>query len=121
MIRSKFILKYVLGILFFIAGIGHFVKPEIYLQIMPPYLPFPILLIYISGFCESIFGLMLCFHKTSRIASWLIIALLIAIFPANIHMALHPEIFPQIPQIVLWIRLPFQGLLISWAYCYTKN
>ena len=90
------------------------------MSIMPPYLPYHIELVYISGACEIIIGALLIPESTRRIAAWLLIALLIAVFPANIQMTINyaNEHNPQ-----LWIsilRLPIQFLLIWWAWKYTK-
>ena len=88
---------------------------------MPPYLPWHYELVILSGIAEVVLGIALLIPKLSRIAAWGIIALLIAIFPANLHMTMHPELYPDIPVIALWIRLPIQGLLIAWAYYYTRG
>ncbi|MFO1520073.1 MAG: DoxX family protein [bacterium] len=119
--KVKVFFRYLLGIFFFFGGIGHFYKPELYLKMMPPYIPFPLAMIYISGFFESLFGLGVLIPKTTRWAAWGIILLLIAIFPANLHMALHPDQFPEIPYWGLLLRLPFQAVFIFWAYVYTKK
>jgi uncharacterized membrane protein len=116
----KQFLKYLLCILFLVAGSLHFLKPAIYMQIMPPYIPWPLFMVYFSGFCEVAFGLLLVLPKYSQWAAWGLIALLIAIFPANLHMALNPETFPQIPKVALLARLPLQLVFIAWAYWYTK-
>ena len=86
---------------------------------MPPYLPWHFAFVIISGVAEVVLGVGLLIPKTSRYAAWGLIFLLIAIFPANIHMATHPELYPNIPPIALWLRLPLQVLLILWAYWYT--
>lgn len=86
---------------------------------MPPYLPWPLFLVYLSGILEIILGIMVIVPKLTRIAGWGLITLLIAVFPANIHMALNPDLFPSISPIALWIRLPFQAVFIAWAYWYT--
>ena len=107
--------------LFYIsAGIMHFMRPEYYTLIMPPYLPWHLELVYISGICESLFGILLIPNKSRRIAAWFIIALLIAVFPANIQMTINyanehnPDLWISI------VRLPIQILLIWWAWVYTK-
>ena len=91
-------------------------KPGTYLKIMPPYVPAPLLMIYISGVFEILLGLLVLPQKTRKLAGWGLIALLITVFPVNIHLALHPEIFPDVPVWVDWIRLPLQGLFIFWVY-----
>ncbi|MCA1632913.1 MAG: DoxX family membrane protein [Acidobacteria bacterium] len=116
----KIISKYLMAACFIVAGVNHFLNPAFYLKIMPPYLPWHSFLVYLSGLCEVALGLLLCVSKYSRFAAWGIIALLIAVFPANIHMATHPELYPEVNLAALWIRLPMQGLLIAWAYWYTR-
>ena len=104
-----------LGVVFVAAGCMHFLKPAPYVKIMPPVLPFPLLLVYLSGVAEVAFGVGM-FTRFSPWAAWGLIALLLAVFPANIHMALHPELTPKLPVWTLWARLPFQGVFILWAY-----
>ncbi len=87
---------------------------------MPPYFPAQALLVQVSGVAEILLGGMLMFERWRRLAGWGIIALLLAIFPANVHMALHPELFPQFTKAMLMIRLPIQGILIAWAYGFTR-
>ena len=103
------------------AGIYHFVNPKMYLKIMPPILPFPKELVYITGIFEIVFGLLLLPESTRPLGAWLIIALLIVIFPANIQMAVN---FWQRKNPYLWIaiaRLPLQFILIWMAWLFTKN
>ena len=88
---------------------------------MPPYLPWHEALIYVSGLAEIGLGGLLLFERWSRLAAWGLIALLIAIFPANVHMAMHPEQYAWASPLVLWLRLPLQGFLILWAYWYTGS
>lgn len=103
------------------AGLNHFRTPAFYTKIMPPYLPWHYELVLVSGFAEMLLGFLLLIPSTRMVAAWGIIALLIAVFPANLHMALHPEQFPDLPKIALWVRLPMQGLLIAWAFWYTRR
>ena len=114
-------MRYLLGLLFLAAGFNHFRDPDFYVKIIPPYLPWHIELVYISGVIEMLLGLLVLVPKYRVLAAWGLIALLIAIFPANLHMALHPENYPDIPPYVLWLRLPLQALLIGWAYWFTKR
>jgi uncharacterized membrane protein len=107
--------------MFILAGANHFIKPEFYLPMMPPYIPAHELMVSLSGIAEMILGLLLLVPKVSRLAAWGLVALLIAVFPANLHMALHSEQFPDIPQMGLWIRLPIQGVMIWWAWLYTRK
>ena len=107
---------YVMVVLYTVAGINHFISPRFYLKIMPPALPYHKALVNISGICEVVFALLLLPVATRHIAAWLIILLLIAIFPANIYMAIkwqrkhHPYLW------VAYARLPLQFVLIWWAY-----
>ncbi len=116
----KLILKYLLGVFFALAGLNHFINPDFYLRIMPPYLPWHLFLVYLSGCCEIVLGVMLLVPRYTRVAAWGLIALLVAVFPANIHMAINPELYPNIHPVALWFRLPLQSVLIAWAYWYTR-
>ena len=121
MLLFKLITKIIFGVLFAAAGANHFINPKFYLDIMPPYLPWHYALVIISGIAEVVLGIGLLIPQTSPYAAWGLILLLIAVFPANLHMALNPEMFPSIPTFALWLRLPLQGLLILWAYWYTAG
>jgi uncharacterized membrane protein len=110
----------VLGVFFIVAGLYHFINPDFYLTIMPPYLPWHLFLVYLSGFFEIVLGGMLLVAKFMRIAAWGMIALLVAVFPANIHMATNPELYPDINPVLLWIRLPLQAVMVAWAYWHTR-
>jgi uncharacterized membrane protein len=117
----KLILLYVMAALYVAAGVYHFVNPKMYQRIMPTYLPWHTPLVYISGVCEIVFALLLIPESTRPIAAWLIIILLIAVFPANIQMAVS---FWQKQRPTLWIalvRLPLQLVLMWWAWIYTKK
>src|SRR4051812_18768388 len=105
-----------MALLYLAAGINHFIQPAFYEAIMPPYLPGHPVLILLSGACEVLFALLLLSSYTRRIGAWCIIILLIAVFPANIQMAIN---YYQEHNTYLWLallRLPFQPLLIWWAY-----
>jgi len=121
MAKLKTISRYLYGLLFILAGLNHFANTELYVGIMPAYLPWPLALVYLSGVAEVVLGALLCFRPCAAWAAWGLIALLIAVFPANLNMALHPERWPSLPQLGLWLRLPLQGLLIAWAYWYTRR
>ena len=88
---------------------------------MPPYLPWHAELVYLSGIAEIMLGALLLPRQFAKLAAWGLIALCIAVFPANLHMALHAELYPAIPLWALWLRLPLQGLLIAWAWWYTRG
>ena len=105
-----------------VAGALHFIKPEPYLSIMPPYIPWHVAMVRVSGACEILGGLGLLVSGTSRAASWGLVALLIAVFPLNIYMAIHPieAGAASIAPVLRWGRLPLQLLLIWWLLWCTK-
>ena len=119
MSKLKLIMKWLLALFIFASGVMHFINAAFYLSIMPPYIPWHLAMVYISGLFEIVLGLMLIVPKFERLAAWGIIALLIAVFPANIHMALHTDLYPYISPVALWLRLPLQGVFIAWAYWFT--
>jgi len=106
--------------LYVAAGAGHFIVTRAYVRIVPDYLPAHRELVLISGVAEIAGGIGLLIPPTRRPAAWGIILLLIAVFPANLWMAQHPDRFPNIPTWILWLRLPLQLPLIWWAYQYTR-
>ncbi|MCC9654317.1 DoxX family membrane protein [Rhodopirellula sp. JC737] len=105
-----------LCVLFIAAGINHFVSPGVYLKIMPDYLPWPLPLVYVSGFFELLGGVGLAVPRMRRAAGWGLIALLVAVFPANVDMLMNAGQFPAIPVWALVARLPLQGVLIAWVW-----
>jgi len=116
--KLKLILKYLLAIFFVLAGLNHFINPGFYLKIVPPYLPWHLLLVYLSGLFEIVLGCLLLLPRFTTIAAWGLIALLVAVFPANIHMAVNHDLFPAYSVTALWLRLPLQFVFIAWAYWY---
>lgn len=119
--RIKIILKYLFAISFVLAGFNHFINTAFYLKIMPPFLPWHRPLVYLSGVIEIALGLLLIIRKSARVAAWGLIALLVAVFPANVHMAINQHLYPEYSGAALWLRLPLQIVLIAWAYCYTRQ
>ena len=109
-----------LAAFFVAAGSNHFVNPEFYVGIMPPYLPAHRELVYLSGFFEILGGLAVLVPGVRVLAGWGLIILLLAVYPANLHMALHPELFPDLPAFGLYARLPLQVPLVAWAYLATR-
>ena len=115
-----------MAVLYVIAGAMHFLVPEVYVQIVPPVLPGPLMLVYLSGIAEIALGLGLFHPRTRRLAAWGLIGLLIAIFPANVYMATSGVVIEGTPgggdpsEIVRWGRLPLQVILIAWAWWYTR-
>jgi uncharacterized membrane protein len=119
--KLALVMLWVLGIFFVLAGSFHFLRPGVYVKIMPPYLPWPRQLVYLSGIAEVALGVLVLIPRYRVPAAWGLIALLLAVFPANLHMALHPELFRKISPVALWLRLPLQGVLIAWVYWYTRG
>jgi len=120
---TKRVLLWLLGIFFTVAGIMHFVNTEFYLRIMPDYLPLHRELVYLSGLAEIALGMLVLIPATRLFAAWGLIVLLIAVFPANLHMAIQQ--LPMQPgepvnPLLLYLRLPFQGVFIAWAWWYTR-
>ena len=122
--RLKLVMRWLLAPLFVGAGANHFRDPDFYVRIMPPYLPWHAQLIFLSGVGELLCGLGVLFPPTRRLAAWGTIALLVAVFPANIHVA-----FNNVPVFgakegagaLGYVRLPFQAVLIAWAWWYTRD
>lgn len=118
--RIKTTSKYLLASLMIFAGTMHFANPAFFLKIMPPYLPMHKELVLLSGAFEISLGLLLLIPRFSRLAAWGIIALLIAVFPANIYLYQHQEIVPASSTIHL-LRLLLQGVLVLWAFWHTRQ
>jgi uncharacterized membrane protein len=117
------LLVVLMGLSYIWIGCQHFINPSFFLKIVPPYLPFHLELVYLSGGFEIIFGLGLLFKKTRFYAAWGLVFLLIAVYPANIYLA-----FNEIPQEAInvssfmasWVRLPIQFVLMGLAYKVSK-
>ena len=112
-----------MAVFYVVAGSAHFVRPEVYLPMMPPWLPWDRALIYLSGAAEMILGLLVLIPAFRPVAAWGLVLLLIAIFPANVHIALHDvPLFGRAEGFGVWnrARLPFQLVLIAWAWAYTR-
>lgn len=118
---AKIIFKWIFGIVFIFAGLNHFINPDFYLRIMPPYLPWHIFLVQLSGIIEIVLGILLLIPKFTRLAAWGLIALLVAVFPANIYMAMNTELFADLNPMLIYLRLPIQFVLIMWAFWFTKE
>lgn len=114
------VLKWLFGVLFALAGANHFINTAFYVGIMPPHLPWPAALVYASGAAEMILGLALLFSRTERLAAWGMILLMIAVTPVHVHMAFHPERYPDYSSTALWLRLLLQGVLLGLAFWFTR-
>lgn len=110
----------IMALFYIVAGANHFKNPKLYLRIIPPTLPYPTVLNWLAGAAEIILGILLLIPATSRQAAWGVILLLIAVFPANIYHLIEKGAGMKIPIWALWVRLPLQGLLIFWAFIYTR-
>lgn len=108
-----------LGLVFVAAGANHFVRPRMYRAIMPAYLPWHAQLVALSGYAEVLLGVVALIPRLRLPARWGLTALLIAVFPANVHMAIHPQRYAPIPRWLLWARLPLQAGLIAWVWWCT--
>lgn len=117
--------RFALAAFFVVAGTFHFIRPTLYLAIMPPFLPGPSALVAISGAAEIMGGLGVIFTFSRKAAGWGLIALLIAVFPANLQAVANGMVINSwsVPPWILWARLPFQLLFIFWVYrtCLTQS
>jgi len=109
-----------LAAFFISAGVNHFVIPKTYKQIVPPGIGDPETLVRVSGVAEIAGGVGVLVPRTRRLAGFGLIALLAAVFPANLYMALNPAKFAKIPVWALYARLPLQPLMMWWAWRATK-
>ncbi|TSD14714.1 hypothetical protein DP107_06975 [Haloglomus irregulare] len=117
-------LNYLLGAVFVVAGVMHFVAPRPFADVVPPEFPRPMALVYLSGVAEILLGLGVVVPRTRRLSAWGLIGLLTAVFPANISMAVRDVEVQGVPyepaDWMLWARLPLQGVLVLWAWWYTR-
>jgi uncharacterized membrane protein len=117
-------LLYLMALFYILAGVNHFRVPQFYVVIMPPVLPAHLALVLISGVAEIACGIGLLIPRTRVLAAWATIALLVAVYPANIHVALNDvPMFGQEQGMGIWnwVRLPFQFVLMAWAWWYTRD
>lgn len=120
-------LRYLMSAFYVVAGLLHFVYPAAYAQIIPPALPQQLALVYLSGVAEFVLGVGVAVPRTRRVAAWGLIGLLLAVFPANVYMAVSGVQVTGTPlgtlepsPLVRWARLPLQAVLILWAWWYTR-
>jgi len=119
----KLIAIYFFGPAYIYIGIRHFTEPDFFLSIMPNYMSFHLELVYLSGFFEILFGIMILFKKSRVLGAKGLILLLMAVFPGNIYLAQSSlaQSLLGVTQETAIIRLPFQGLFILFAYWFTKK
>ncbi len=116
-------LLWILGLSMIAVGVLHFVRPAPFVRIVPDWLPAPEALVYVSGFFEVLGGVGVLLPATRRWAAWGLVALYVAVFPANIHMAIHEvQLEPggDLPVWAMWARLPLQAVFIAWAWWFTR-
>jgi uncharacterized membrane protein len=125
--RYKRPLCYVMGALYVLAGVLHFVAPKTFARAVPPEFPRPVALVYLSGIAEVILGIGVTIRATRRQSAWGLVALLVAVFPANVHLATSdvatdavPEWAEGVTRLAVWARLPLQAVLVLWAWWYTR-
>ena len=105
---------------FFVGGIMHFAKPDLFLKIVPPYIPFPLAAVYISGAFELLGAIGLWLKPTRSLAGYGLMLLSVAVTPANIYMLQQADVFSEVPYWALVVRLPFQLLLIWLIWWCTR-
>jgi len=113
-----------MGAVYVVAGVTHFLAPKTYEAVVPPRLPRPRALVYASGLAEIGLGVGVLLERTRNVSAWGIVALLVAVFPANVYMATGedlPERVEDVPDAALWARLPLQAVLVAWALWYTDD
>jgi uncharacterized membrane protein len=119
---AKRVLLWLMGAFYVFAGVNHFLSPDFYLPMMPPYLPLHLELVYLSGVAEIVLGIAVLVPSLRSAAAWGIILLLIAVFPANLHIALYNVPLGGAVEglgVWNWVRPPFQAVFIAWAWWYT--
>ncbi len=118
--------RFLLGFVFILAGVLHFLRPKPYEQMMPEWLPLHREAVLISGVAEAAGGMALLADRSARAGCWWLVATLLAVFPANVHMAMEPDKVAflrggRIPGWLLWVRLPLQPLLIVLLLLVTRR
>ena len=103
------------GLLFILAGVNHFINSDFYVNIMPLYIPEHLMMVYVSGVFEAIGGISVLVPLLRRVAGWGLVALLIAVFPVHVHMITNHAEYPLIPYSILVARIPLQFILIAWV------
>jgi uncharacterized membrane protein len=113
----RLVLRWILVVFFVVAGANHFRTPAIYYGMMPAWVTWPVTANALSGVAEILGGIGLAIPPTQRLAGWGLIALLVVVFPANVHVALQGRMpGTDFSLATLWLRLPFQGLFIYWVW-----
>ena len=105
---------------FFVGGITHFTNPDFFVAIVPPWWKWPLFAVYASGAFEIVLAILALWPRTKSTAGWGLVALTIAVTPANVHMWLHPEQFPEVSETALSVRLVIQIFLIALIWWSTR-
>lgn len=120
----KELLRVPFALLFAASGVNHFSHTAWFMRLMPPYLPWHRELVLLSGAAELLLAVLLLSPRHSRLAAWGLVALLVAVFPANVHMAMTSgtpaAAMPEVSPLLSWLRLPLQSVLLAWALWYTR-
>lgn len=112
---------FALSVIFLFSGVNHFLNTDFYTGMMPAYLPAHRELVYLSGVLEVLGGVGLLFpFARARVGVGLVL-LLVAVFPANLHMAMNPETFTEFSAGALYLRLPLQFVLMAWVFWATRQ
>ncbi len=123
--KARTALNYVIAFAMVGVGITHFVNTPFFVSIMPPWIPFHEWMVWLSGVAEIIVGILLAVPRTRKLGGWALIALLVAVFPANIHMAIHhiqpAGVTEPVPEWAAWGRLPLQFLFMGIAWWIGKD
>lgn len=109
---------YLMAGLYVLAGIMHFIRPKMYLRIMPRYLPNHKLLVFLSGLAEISLGIGLCLEHTRNLSIYGIMVMLVVFLPVHFYMLSNEKAAAGIPQWILILRIPLQFVLMYWAYSY---
>lgn len=120
----KRISLFVLAGFYFLAGVNHFVNPDFYLPLIPPVLPYPEVINYLSGGLESLFGLLLLFSRYRSYAAYGIVFLLVLFIPSHVYFIMVGSCVEEglcVPNWIGWLRLILiHPLLIGWAWWHTR-
>lgn len=121
--RAQWLALVLASIFYTGAGVMHFIRPQLYLRLVPPYIPWHSAMVQVSGIFEILGGLGLLLPRTRRASAWGLVVLLVAVFPANLYMATHPVEAgaAAVSPAIRWARLPLQLVLIWWVLWCTDR
>ena len=121
--KYKILTIFVMGVMYVFIGIKHFTDPQYFLDIVPPQLPSKLFLVYLTGLIEVVGGVAILAPKTRKVGAYLLIFLLVSVFPANIYLYVSetPQSLLGISEADALIRMPFQIPLILLAYWHSKK